>query len=225
MEKVLKRFEHYLVIGLLAVQDVANPVAVLLASIRWNFYPVLAIVIVLGTILVGWEIGPMRSAERRALEEGKINKGDVIVIRYEGPKGGPGMREMLSTTGALYGQDMGEKVALITDGRFSGGTRGFCVGHVGPEAAQGGPIALIRNGDMITLALVQGVVNTFVIFLSRIVGHIIDRVVLKNERGYGIGYFVSVIVAQIVLGVLASIIVMWVSRQRASPYTACEFSR
>lgn len=75
-------------------------------------------------------------------------------------------------------------------------------------------VAHVANGDMITLALVQGVVNTFVIFLSRIVGHIIDRVVLKNERGYGIGYFVSVIVAQLVLGVLASIIVMWVSRQR-----------
>ena len=75
-------------------------------------------------------------------------------------------------------------------------------------------ISHVANGDMITLALVQGVVNTFVIFLSRIVGHIIDRVVLKNERGYGIGYFVSVIVAQLVLGVLASIIVMWVSRRR-----------
>ena len=75
-------------------------------------------------------------------------------------------------------------------------------------------IAHVANGDMITLALVQGVVNTFVIFLSRIVGHIVDRVVLKNERGYGIGYFVSVIAAQLVLGVLASIIVMWVSRQR-----------
>jgi dihydroxy-acid dehydratase len=77
--------------------------------------------------------------------------GDVIVIRYEGPKGGPGMREMLSTTAALYGQGMGDQVALITDGRFSGATRGFCVGHVGPEAAVGGPIALIQDGDMITL--------------------------------------------------------------------------
>ena len=76
-------------------------------------------------------------------------EGDVIVIRYEGPKGGPGMREMLSTTAALYGQGMGDKVALITDGRFSGATRGFCVGHVGPEAALGGPIALVRDGDII----------------------------------------------------------------------------
>ncbi|MGF1627191.1 MAG: dihydroxy-acid dehydratase [Alphaproteobacteria bacterium] len=78
-------------------------------------------------------------------------EGDVLVIRYEGPKGGPGMREMLSTTSAIYGQGNGEKVALITDGRFSGGTRGFCVGHVGPEAAVGGPIGLIRDGDIIVI--------------------------------------------------------------------------
>ncbi len=82
------------------------------------------------------------------------------------------------------------------------------------EAVLAHEVAHVANGDMVTLALVQGVVNTFVIFLSRIVGHIIDRVVLKNERGYGIGYFVSVLVAQLVLGILASIIVMWVSRQR-----------
>ncbi len=82
------------------------------------------------------------------------------------------------------------------------------------EAVLAHEIAHVANGDMVTLALVQGVVNTFVIFLSRIIGHIIDRVVLKNDRGYGIGYFVSVIVAQLVLGVLASIIVMWVSRHR-----------
>ena len=77
--------------------------------------------------------------------------GDVIIVRYEGPKGGPGMREMLSTTAALYGQGAGDKVALITDGRFSGGTRGFCIGHVGPEAAVGGPIALIKDGDVISI--------------------------------------------------------------------------
>jgi dihydroxy-acid dehydratase len=82
--------------------------------------------------------------------------GDVIVIRYEGPRGGPGMREMLSTTAAIYGQGMGEHVALITDGRFSGGTRGFCVGHVGPEAALGGPIALLENGDRIVLDADKG---------------------------------------------------------------------
>jgi dihydroxy-acid dehydratase len=86
-----------------------------------------------------------------AVEQGRIKDGQVIVIRYEGPKGGPGMREMLSTTAALYGRGMGDKVALITDGRFSGATRGFCIGHVGPEAAIGGPIALVRDGDVIEI--------------------------------------------------------------------------
>ena len=83
----------------------------------------------------------------------------MLVIRYEGPKGGPGMREMLSTTAALYGQGMGAKVALITDGRFSGATRGFCVGHVGPEAAVGGPIALLRDGDIIKLDADRGTLD------------------------------------------------------------------
>ena len=91
-----------------------------------------------------------------AVQARAYKAGDVIVIRYEGPRGGPGMREMLSTTSAIYGQGMGEAVALITDGRFSGGTRGFCVGHVGPEAALGGPIALLRNGDRIVLDAVAG---------------------------------------------------------------------
>jgi dihydroxy-acid dehydratase len=86
-------------------------------------------------------------------------EGDVIVIRYEGPKGGPGMREMLSTTAAIYGQGMGDKVALITDGRFSGATRGFCIGHVGPEAQLGGPIALVRDGDMIAIDAVSGTLD------------------------------------------------------------------
>jgi dihydroxy-acid dehydratase len=86
-----------------------------------------------------------------AVENRRYAEGDVLVIRYEGPRGGPGMREMLSTTAALYGQGMGDKVALITDGRFSGATRGFCIGHVGPEAALGGPIGLLRDGDMITI--------------------------------------------------------------------------
>src|SRR6187455_1063718 len=85
--------------------------------------------------------------------------GDVIVIRYEGPRGGPGMREMLSTTAALTGQGMGDKVALITDGRFSGATRGFCVGHVGPEAAAGGPIAHLRDGDTIVLDAAKGILD------------------------------------------------------------------
>jgi len=86
-----------------------------------------------------------------AVKNKTYREGDVLVIRYEGPKGGPGMREMLATTAALYGQGMGDKVALITDGRFSGATRGFCVGHVGPEAAVGGPIGLLRDGDMIEI--------------------------------------------------------------------------
>ncbi len=94
-----------------------------------------------------------------AVEARGIREGAVIVIRYEGPKGGPGMREMLSTTAALYGQGMGEKVALITDGRFSGATRGFCIGHVGPEAADGGPIALIEDGDIISIDAEAGTID------------------------------------------------------------------
>jgi dihydroxy-acid dehydratase len=95
----------------------------------------------------------------RAVENRDYKEGDVIVIRYEGPKGGPGMREMLQTTAAIYGQGMGEKVALITDGRFSGGTRGLCIGHVGPEAAVGGPIGLIQNGDIICINARTGELN------------------------------------------------------------------
>ena len=87
----------------------------------------------------------------RALEENRINKGDVIVIRYEGPKGGPGMPEMLTPTSAVMGAGLGADVALLTDGRFSGGSHGFIVGHVCPEAQDGGPIALVRNGDRITI--------------------------------------------------------------------------
>ncbi len=94
-----------------------------------------------------------------AVEARQVREGSVVVIRYEGPKGGPGMREMLSTTAALYGQGLGEKVALITDGRFSGATRGFCIGHVGPEAAEGGPIALIEDGDVITIDAEAGTID------------------------------------------------------------------
>ena len=94
-----------------------------------------------------------------AVGAGQYNEGDVIVIRYEGPIGGPGMREMLSTTAALYGQGAGEKVALITDGRFSGGTRGFCIGHVGPEAAVGGPIGLLKDGDIISIDATKGTLD------------------------------------------------------------------
>jgi dihydroxy-acid dehydratase len=91
-----------------------------------------------------------------AVKTRQYREGDVLVIRYEGPKGGPGMREMLATTAALYGQGMGAKVALITDGRFSGASRGFCIGHVGPEAAVGGPIGLLRDGDIIDIDAEKG---------------------------------------------------------------------
>lgn len=94
-----------------------------------------------------------------AVQKRDYKDGDVLVIRYEGPKGGPGMREMLSTTAALYGQGSGDKVALITDGRFSGATRGFCIGHVGPEAAVGGPIGLLKDGDSITIDAKTGEIN------------------------------------------------------------------
>ncbi|MDB4073977.1 dihydroxy-acid dehydratase [Ascidiaceihabitans sp.] len=94
-----------------------------------------------------------------AVQNRTYEEGDVFVIRNEGPAGGPGMREMLATTAALSGQGMGKKVALITDGRFSGATRGFCVGHVGPEAAHGGPIALLQDGDVITLNAIEGTLD------------------------------------------------------------------
>jgi dihydroxy-acid dehydratase len=94
-----------------------------------------------------------------AVTNRRYPEGCVLVIRYEGPRGGPGMREMLATTAAIYGQGMGSKVALVTDGRFSGATRGFCVGHVGPEAAVGGPIALVRDGDMIEINAIKGTID------------------------------------------------------------------
>src|SRR5690606_9297554 len=100
--------------------------------------------------------GPARVFEREraamdALAAGEIAAGDVVVIRYEGPKGGPGMREMLAITGAIKGAGLGKDVLLLTDGRFSGGTTGLCVGHVAPEAVDGGPIAFVRDGDPIVL--------------------------------------------------------------------------
>ena len=100
--------------------------------------------------------------EEKALQavlDKKIIPGDVIIIRYEGTKGSPGMPEMLSTTGALYGQGLGEEVALITDGRFSGGTHGFSIGHLGPEAAVGGPIALVKDGDIINIDIDNELIN------------------------------------------------------------------
>lgn len=86
-----------------------------------------------------------------AVQRREIVRGDVVVIRYEGPRGGPGMREMLGTTAAIVGQGLGYEVALLTDGRFSGATRGLMVGHVGPEASEGGPIGLLRDGDVVTI--------------------------------------------------------------------------
>src|SRR5258707_10392794 len=108
--------------------------------------------------------GPARCFDREedafeAVQKKTYKEGEVIVIRYEGPRGGPGMREMLSTTAALTGQGMGGKIALITDGRFSGATRGFCIGHVGPEAAVGGPIGLLRDGDVISIDAVNGTIE------------------------------------------------------------------
>ncbi|HUO36448.1 MAG TPA: dihydroxy-acid dehydratase, partial [Mycobacterium sp.] len=94
-----------------------------------------------------------------AILGGKVRAGDVVVIRYEGPRGGPGMREMLSPTGALMGRGLGGSVALITDGRFSGGSHGFVVGHIAPEAALGGPIGLLRNGDVVTIDAVKQAID------------------------------------------------------------------
>jgi len=94
-----------------------------------------------------------------AVEARDYKEGEVLVIRYEGPKGGPGMREMLSTTAAIYGQGISDKVALITDGRFSGATRGLCIGHVGPEAQAGGPIALVKDGDIIAIDADAGAIE------------------------------------------------------------------
>lgn len=132
-------------------------------GLRGSLAPNGAIVKVAGMHRLQFE-GPARvfdcEEDAFAAVEGRtINEGEVIVIRYEGPKGGPGMREMLATTAALYGLGLGEKVALITDGRFSGATRGFCIGHVGPEAAEGGPIALVENGDTIRIDAEAGTID------------------------------------------------------------------
>src|SRR3954447_2824538 len=132
-------------------------------GLKGNLAPKGAIVKVAGMEQLTFS-GPARCFDREedafaAVRARKYKEGDVFVIRYEGPKGGPGMREMLATTAALYGQGTGGKVALITDGRFSGATRGFCVGHVGPEAAVGGPIALVHDGDIIEIDAVKGTMN------------------------------------------------------------------
>ncbi len=147
------------------IRPTSNPITPTggVVSLRGNLAPDGAIVKVAGLKNQRF-VGPARVFDNEeecfACVDKKLYKeGDVLVIRYEGPKGGPGMREMLSTTAALYGQGMGDKVALITDGRFSGATRGFCIGHVGPEAAVGGPIALVRDGDMITLDATTGEIS------------------------------------------------------------------
>jgi dihydroxy-acid dehydratase len=132
-------------------------------GLKGNLAPEGAIVKVAGMSELRFS-GPARCFDSEeecfeAVSNRDYREGEVLVIRYEGPKGGPGMREMLSTTAALYGQGMGSKVALITDGRFSGATRGFCIGHVGPEAAVGGPIGLLKNGDIITIDATKGTIE------------------------------------------------------------------
>jgi dihydroxy-acid dehydratase len=129
-------------------------------GLKGNLCPEGAIVKIAGLEELIFE-GPARvfdgeDACFEAVQNRDYKEGDVLVIRHEGPKGGPGMREMLSTTAALYGQDTGGKVALVTDGRFSGGTRGFWVGHVGPEAAVGGAIGLLKDGDVIRIDAEKG---------------------------------------------------------------------
>ncbi len=141
------------------IRDVENPFSKTggIAVLRGSLAPETAVVkqSAVAPSMLTFE-GPARvfdseEAAQEAIDNGEINEGDVVVIRYVGPKGGPGMPEMLNPTSAIMGMGLGEKVALITDGRFSGATRGACVGHVCPEAAQGGPIALVEDGDMISI--------------------------------------------------------------------------
>jgi dihydroxy-acid dehydratase len=150
-------------------QDVVRPTSAPLSptggvvGLRGNLAPQGAIVKVAGMKNLRFR-GPARCFDCEedafaAVEAKTYKPGEVIVIRYEGPRGGPGMREMLSTTAAMYGQGMGDKVALITDGRFSGATRGFCIGHVGPEAAVGGPIGLLRDGDIVSIDAEAGTMS------------------------------------------------------------------
>ncbi len=147
------------------VYPVSNPITPTggVVGLRGSFAPEGAIVKVAGMKKLQFR-GPARVFDCEeecfaAVQARQYKEGDVLIIRYEGPKGGPGMREMLSTTAALYGQGAGDKVALITDGRFSGGTRGFCIGHVGPEAAVGGPIGLVKDGDMISIDAEKGTLD------------------------------------------------------------------
>ena len=150
-------------------QDVVRPTSAPLSptggvvGLKGNLAPQGAIVKVAGMKNLVFR-GPARVFEREedcfaAVEKRTYKAGEVLVIRNEGPRGGPGMREMLATTAAIYGQGMGDKVALITDGRFSGATRGFCIGHVGPEAAAGGPIGLLKDGDIIAIDADKGTIS------------------------------------------------------------------
>jgi dihydroxy-acid dehydratase len=147
-------------------QDVVRPTSNPLSptggvvGLRGNLAPQGAIVKVAGMKILQFT-GPAHCFDceedaYKAVARRDYKEGEVLVIRYEGPRGGPGMREMLATTAAIYGQGMGDKVALITDGRFSGATRGFCIGHVGPEAAVGGPIGLVKDGDIIRIDAANG---------------------------------------------------------------------
>jgi dihydroxy-acid dehydratase len=176
-------------------QDVVRPADKPLSAtggvigLKGNLAPAGAIVKVAGMADVRFS-GPARCFDGEeacfeAVKSKKYREGDVLVIRYEGPKGGPGMREMLATTAALYGQGMGGKVALVTDGRFSGASRGFCVGHVGPEAAVGGPIALLRDGDMITLDAEKGTLD---VALSASEFDVRAKAWKARELGVGSGY-------------------------------------
>ena len=147
------------------IYPVSNPITPTggVVGLKGSLAPDGGIVKVAGMKVLQFE-GPARVFDSEeeafaAVDAKKYEEGDVIVIRYEGPKGGPGMREMLSTTAALYGQGMGDKVALITDGRFSGATRGFCIGHVGPEAAEAGPIGLLEDGDIIRIDAAAGTLD------------------------------------------------------------------
>ncbi len=147
------------------VRPITNPLSPTggVVGLRGNLAPEGGIVKVAGMKNLKFR-GPARCFDSEeeafaAVQAKNYKEGEVLVIRYEGPKGGPGMREMLATTAALYGQGMGDKVALITDGRFSGATRGFCIGHVGPEAAIGGPIGLLRDGDIIAIDADHGMLN------------------------------------------------------------------
>ena len=161
--------ENYADVKLPENQDVVFPISNPIhptggvVGLKGNLAPEGGIVKIAGLKELVFE-GPARvfdgeQAAFDAVQNRDYEDGEVLVVRYEGAKGGPGMREMLSTTAALYGQGAGDKVALITDGRFSGGTRGFCIGHIGPEAAVGGPIGLLKNGDLIRIDAEAGTLD------------------------------------------------------------------